>query len=285
MVHGISEKKPVTARTCNRARRPLGGIALALAGCAVLAVQIVFPAPRIARAWTTSDLPAGTFSILDAQSGREIGRSRFTFSREGDAEVLRGESRYTDGQYDVEIDRFAREDDSPSPVLASYDHRFFAAHGLPVLSAVIDVATGAVSCAEYRDGAVHSRSARLKISPGAWAGSSVLIPIQQALRRGDSALSLNYVSCAPGPRLLSINAAPARDPGGFRYFPPTAAEVGLAGDFGWFNFILGRFAPEIHAWFDRTRRFEFLGAELPRYSGGPMIVMVSVPGQEAGAAH
>jgi hypothetical protein len=88
------------------------------------------------------------------------------------------------------------------------------------------------------------------------------------------------VSCAPGPRRLSVNAVPARDPGGFRFFPPSAAEVGIRGDFGWFNFIAGRFAPEIHAWFDRTRGFEFLGAKLPRFSGGPMILMVAAPEPE-----
>jgi hypothetical protein len=277
----------VTVRACERARGAAARSRLAriaLTALTLLGAQIAIPAPRFASAWTTRALPAGDFRIVDAATGREIGRSRFTVSREGAADVLRGDSRYVDGQYDVEIDRLVREIDRPLPVLKSYDHRFFDARGLPMLSAVMDFESGSVRCGEFRDGVESSRSARLKIPAGAWAGSSVLIPIQQALRRGADALSLYYVSCAPGPRLLTINAAPTRDPDGFRYFPATAAEVGLRGDFGWFNFIVGRFAPEIHAWFDRTRGFEILGAELPRFSGGPMIVMVQAPGQQAGPA-
>jgi hypothetical protein len=247
----------------------------AIATVAMLLLSLAAGPRVLARAGALRDFPASDFSILARDGGQLIGRSHFEMTHEDEADVLRGESRYLDGQYDVEIDRFASASDGTPPALIRYDHRFFDASGAPLLVAVADFRTGSVSCVEYCDATPATRAATLEIAPGTWAGSSVLITIQEALRQGAAnPLKLTYFNCAPGPRVLTVDVTLAREAHGLPLFPANAVEVGIRADFGIFNVVVAPFMPEIRAWFDASRAYEFLGAELPRYYGGPEIMMV-----------
>jgi hypothetical protein len=251
----------------------LSGSAL---GILALLLASVGPWPgSTACALTLDGFPASDFSILGRDGGNTIGRSHFEVTHDGDSDVLHGESHYFDGQYDIEVDRFAPAGDGSTPTLVHYDHRFFDARGAPLLVTTADFRNGAVVCTEYRGATPLTRAASLDIPPGTWAGSSVLIAIQDALRRSAAVhLKLSYLNCAPGPRLLTVEVTLVRGARASRFIPEEALEVGVRVDFGWLNFVIARFMPETRAWFDASRSFKFVGAELPRYYGGPEVLMI-----------
>jgi hypothetical protein len=77
--------------------------------------------------------------------------------------------------------------------------------------------------------------------------------------------------------VVSVAVSPSASPIHLPGYAPGAVEVDAKPDFGWLNIIVAPFVPKLHAWFDPGRDFEFVGALLARYYGGPEILMVAAP--------
>jgi hypothetical protein len=57
-----------------------------------------------------------------------------------------------------------------------------------------------------------------------------------------------------------------------------ALRVEVKPDFGMFNVLIGAFVPRLHAWFDPSGGWEFVGDEAARYYKGPKIMLVKKSG-------
>jgi hypothetical protein len=223
------------------------------------------------------------FEILDPADSSVIGHARYAVSKEGDGIALHGDDRYTSGQYDFETDRFATPPGA-LPILTSADHYFFLANGAPEFQSNFDVKSGLATCIDFRSQPPKRETTQLKTPPDTWMGASVMVPIQEFLRRGGSGtLQMHVFSCAPGPKIfpvrVSITEAETHSP----LSRPGVVEVDFKPDFGWLNLLAAPFIPHLNAWFDPTHDWDFTGAALARFYQGPNILLARVPAPTASA--
>ncbi|MGH7778364.1 MAG: hypothetical protein ACREQR_00845 [Candidatus Binataceae bacterium] len=225
------------------------------------------------------------FQIVDPASHAVIGTARYAVMRQGSGISLRGDDRYASGQYDFERDRF----DTPIgglPVLTSADHYFFLANGAPEFQSNYDLKSGLASCTDFRSHPPVTRTAQIFPPPDTWAGASVMIPIQEFLRRGGTGtLDTHVFNCAPGPKIFAVKVTITQTQSESPLFRPGAVEVDVKPDFGWLNLIAAPFIPHLHAWFDPSHDWEFVGATLARFYKGPDIMLgrIFAPAAPVGA--
>ncbi len=226
------------------------------------------------------------FEILDPASRSVIGHARYAVTKEGAGLALHGDDRYTSGQYDFETDRF----DTPPgalPVLASADHYFFLANGAPEFQTNFDVKSGLATCIDFRSQTPLRQDTQLETPPDTWMGASVMVPIQEFLRRGGSGtLQTHVFSCAPGPKIFAVRVSITQVQANSPLSRPGVVEVDFKPDFGWLNLIAAPFIPHLNAWFDPTNDWDFVGAALARFYKGPDILLArtSMPPAAADAA-
>jgi hypothetical protein len=216
------------------------------------------------------------FVILSPDGTSRIGHTHYSIIRRAGALILRGENRFESGQYDVETSRLIPSGDGGMPTLVDFNHMFYSAEGTVILEAHADLRTGLASCIDRRSGAPQLAAAPIEFPLNTWAGASVILPIQRFLRDGGHGkLSVNVFNCAPSPKVLAVEVTPDPAPMRLPDYLPGAVEIDAKPDFGWLDFIVSPFVPKLHAWFDPGRDFEFVGARLARYYGGPEILMVT----------
>lgn len=233
-------------------------------------------APAVAAQASLLGVGSPDFVILSPDGARQIGTARYSVIRRGSALILLGKNRYEGGQYDIERMRLVPSGSGELPRLVDFNHVFYSSAGHVLIEAHADFATGLASCIDRRGGTAKMEAARLDFPRGTWAGASVLLPIQRFLRDGGHGkLSLNDFACAPGPKVVAVEVNPDPAPMRLPGYLPGAVEVDAKPDFGWLDFIAAPFVPKLHAWFDPGRDFEFEGAMLARYYGGPQILMVT----------
>ena len=116
----------------------------------------------------------------------------------------------------------------------------------------------------------------ISIPDDTWAGASVVLPIQAFLRsrNGGASPPMHIFTCAPGPKIFSINVQV--DPGNATWaaYGMEALRVEVRPDFGWLNVFASAFVPKLHAWFDPNDGLAFVGDEAARYYKGPRIMLV-----------
>ncbi|HVA76481.1 MAG TPA: hypothetical protein VNF27_01230 [Candidatus Binataceae bacterium] len=257
-------------------------VALVLAGALTAFARQAAAAPEVKLLGFSS----ADFEILDPANLSVIGHAHYAVIKDGNGIALHGDDRYTNGQYDFERDRF---ETLPGvlPVLTSADHYFFLANGAPEFQSNFDVKSGLASCADFRTQPPQRQTAQLTPPADTWAGASVMIPIQDFLRRGGAGtLDTHVFNCAPSPKIfavkVTISQVQAQSPLG----RPDVVEVDVKPDFGWLNLLLAPFVPHLNAWFDPHRGWEFVGAALARFYKGTdiMLARVIAPAQQMGAA-
>ncbi len=251
--------------------RYVSAIAIVLA-----AALAAFSAPALAAPADLLGVGSPDFVIFSPDGRSRIGRTHYSIIQRAGALILRGESRFESGQYDIETSRLKPSSDGGMPTLVDFNHMFYNAEGTVMLESHADLRTGLASCIDRRSGAAQLAAAPIEFPPNTWAGASVILPIQRFLRDGGHGkLSLNVFNCAPSPKVLPVEVSPAPAPKRLLDYQPGAIEIDAKPDFGWLDFIVSPFVPKLHAWFDPGRDFEFVGAMLGRYYGGPEILMVT----------
>lgn len=213
------------------------------------------------------------FEILDPASRSVIGHARYAVAKEGDGIALHGYDRYASGEYDFETDRF----DTPVgalPVLTSGDHYFFLADGAPEFQSNFDLKSGLATCIDFRSQPPSRQDTQLNPPPDTWMGASVMVPIQEFLRRGGGGtLQTHVFSCAPGPKIFAVRVSITQVQADSPLSRPGVVEVDFTPDFGWLNLIAAPFVPHLNAWFDPTHDWDFVGAALTRFYKGPDILL------------
>jgi hypothetical protein len=61
-------------------------------------------------------------------------------------------------------------------------------------------------------------------------------------------------------------------------------EVRIRPDFGWLNFLIAPFVPEMDAWFEPLRDWAYVGGKEGRFYKGPEIVLVGTAGSSGVAS-
>ena len=164
------------------------------------------------------------------------------------------------------------------PVLSSFSHVFFLANGGRLLAAEADLKSGKASCNRYEDGAAKTLSGTLDFPSDTYAGATVLIPIEHALRQGiRSGIKFHVFSCMPNPRVLAVEADADKLSGRWSSYGGGMTRVTVRPDFGWFNLLAGPFLPKFHAWFDPAQDWEYLGGQTARFYRGPALELVRTP--------
>jgi hypothetical protein len=259
--------------------RRTAAVAIAIAG-ALAALS----APAMAAQEQLMGVGAPDFVILSPDGSRRIGRTHYSIVRRAGAVILRGENRFDNGEYDIETSRLTPSGGDGLPRLVDFNHLFYSAEGTILLESHADLRTGLASCIDRLSGAAKLAAAAVAFPPDTWAGASVILPIQRFLRDGGHGkLSLHVFNCAPSPKVFAVTVTPDSAPIRLPDYLPGAVEIDAKPDFGWLDFIVSPFVPKLHAWFDPGRDFEFVGAMLARYYGGPQILMVTARAyQDAG---
>ncbi len=222
-------------------------------------------------------LSGGDFTILHPDSSEVVGHAHYSLERVGRDEVLRGENRYLDGEYDTEISRLELSTSGGTPTLAAYEHWFYASSGAPLMDVRLDVESSSGTCVHYDGGKAETQSESLTLPADTYAGASLMIPIAYGLLKNEGdEISAHFFTCAPGPRLIAFRGE-AR--GGIRWphYAGDIVAVDLRPKLGWWDILIEPFVPKIRAWFDPDDGFNYLGGEIQRYYRGPRVELVRDP--------
>jgi len=218
------------------------------------------------------------FNILSADGARVIGHTHYSVKPDGPSlELIYGESHYLSGDYDIERNHVERRGPGELPVLTAYEHVFFNADGSLARISKADFRSGASLCAVYDKNAPREYRATLNFPPDTYAGAALVIPLQHQLNESSKEpIELHDFNCVPEPKVLKVQANPARF-APWLHYSGNMLQVDITADFGWLNLVIAPFVPKIHAWFDPSLGWEFIGGEFTRFYKGPQIILARVP--------
>lgn len=224
------------------------------------------------------------FNILSANGSDIIGSVHYDVQHDASGAVtVTSAAHYANGQYDKEVDVFAKAGKAQgAPQMSSYEHDFFKGNGSLFLGTKVSFTTGEAVCTDARDGSPKVTTAKLDFPPDAYAGAALILPLQYAIAHGaNGPIDLYGFSCASGPRLFKVQAYP-RAAARWDHYPGELVRADIKPDFGWLGYLIAPFVPEMHAWFalSAAGNVSFVGAEFSRYYKGPEIIMQRVEKDE-----
>lgn len=222
----------------------------------------------------TLNFQAANFEILDARTLHRIGAAHFEVTTPAPGiQVVTSKSRYDAGQYDVERDTFNTNASGPLPRMVAYEHTFYKPDGALFLQSKVDFRTGEVECTSYPGGKPKAASAKFSFSPSSYAGAAIVLPLLNSIRHGNKApMTLTDVVCGPGPRIVQVSTR-MLPPSRWNGYPDKVVRTDIKPDFGWLDYVLAPFLPEMHLWFDPANGVQLAGAQYSRYYRGPEIIL------------
>jgi len=237
--------------------------------CLTLLVSFVIGLPSFATAGATTreafDFPAADLTIFSADGKQVIGHGRYTISRTDDTELLRGENNYLDGDHDVELESLKLGAGAQAPTLLSYEHSFFGPDQTRQRVASLDARNGSASCKVYVSGRLEDRRAILDVPADTYAGATQMMFVVIRLRQGTDMIEFHSFNCAPGPRILAVQALVQASRVKWAMHSGQLAQLEIRPNFGWFNFLLAPFTQEIRAWVDPDDDWNYVGGLYDRF--------------------
>jgi hypothetical protein len=141
----------------------------------------------------------------------------------------------------------------------------------------VDFITGETKCGRYDGGKAVVTQRSFEFPPRSYAGAAMMLPLQQSLRSGETGpIVMHDFVCMPDPRLVKVEAY-AQAPTPWNHYPGELVRTNITPDFGWLDYVLKPFLPEMHAWFSPSDNFHFVGAEFSRFYRGPQIILARRP--------
>jgi len=223
-----------------------------------------------------TDFRSTDLVIFNADGDHIIGHAHYAIlpTRDANTELLRGESAYSDGQYDVEISRLHLSFGGQAPTLVSYEHLFFNADRSLQRASNLDARSGAGSCKTYLNGELEERRSSLTVPADTYAGAAQVMFVVNRLRQGMEYLKFNSFSCAPGPRIIAVKAWEESQRASWSMYPGELVQLEIAPDFGWFDLLVAPFFHKTYVWLDPHDSWRFVGGVYDRYYRGPRILTV-----------
>lgn len=229
---------------------------------------------RLAVAQSDFDLPATEVTIFAPDSEQVIGHGQYKLSYADGLEVVEGENKYLDGEYDREEQRVRSSEGGVPPVLVHYQHRFFNADGTTQYEDSLDARTGDASCTWYDSDPPDIHEGVLKIPPDTYAGATQLMLLVGRLRQGTPNITFHSFNCIPDPRIIPIKAVPLSGPVTWPMYPGKLVKMEMTLDLGWLNILIRPFIPRLYGWFDPADAFNYVGGQFDRYYKGRHVLMV-----------
>jgi hypothetical protein len=210
-----------------------------------------------------------------------IGHARYTIKETSKNVVLRGDTRYLNGESDWEHVVLEQVADNPLPEVRSFQANYLGADGSADLIEKADFATGKASC--HWNSQLHASpyEDQLEFPPDTYAGATAVIPLQYALQKGEQTVHFHVFDCAPKPSIFAMDAKLESGEAHWHFYPGDLAQVGLTPDLGLLNLLAKPFIPTISVWFDPQGGWQYVGALKDRfYKGRQQILVRNTPAQE-----
>lgn len=226
-------------------------------------------------ATTTPEPPAAHFKILASDGKALLGHASYRVEEHGDNILLIGDSRYLDGEYDIERDELKLAGSTKTPKLISFEHTFFNPDGSRKLAGNANLQTGKSSCISYEHGQARPLTANMSFSPNTYAGASIILALEHALTADKREFTFKVFDCAPGPKLVSVMATWSEKRSAWSMYPGKLMKVEVTADLGWFGELLDRFLPHRSTWFASDDGWHYVGGKMERYfAGGTQVLLV-----------
>ncbi|MGH7836547.1 MAG: hypothetical protein ACREQC_01835 [Candidatus Binataceae bacterium] len=251
-------------------KKPTAVRALPALALMVAALAVVLAPTRASAA--VLDFRMADFRILNAATAAPIGKVHYDVS-DGPAgvQIVTSDARYTDGQHDIERDEIDTRD--ALPIMIRYEHTFFRTDGALLKTSKADLATGLGDCTSYENGKPVVASKTFAFPKDTYAGAGIMLPLQESLRLGTRGpIVMHYFVCVPGPKLVKIDAY-AKPPGSWEHYPGKVVRAVIKPDFGWLNYLIAPFLPEMYAWFNADADFPLVGGQFSKFYKGPEIII------------
>jgi hypothetical protein len=249
----------------------------------------------LANCWLAANLSAdeslnsntANFAIYSHDGGTIIGRGHYGVQRLAAGAMVLGDNSYADGERDIERDTVEFTSQAQMPVLVRFEHSFFSADGSPKLIGWADLKSGKASCMSYVAGRAKTLAATLDFPANTYAGATLLIPLEYSLRRGlPTPIKMQAFDCAPGPKLVPLEATVNSEHHYWRYYSGDLVQVEIDLNQGWLNLLFQSLLPKRQLWFDPQNDWNYVGGLIERYFyGGPQVLLVRANHQTAGAGN
>ena len=226
---------------------------------------------------TASDFSATDLTIFSADGKQLIGHAQYTIRPSDDTELLRGESKYFDGEYDIEVERLKPGESGQAPVLISYEQSFFNADQSPQRVSSLDVESGTASCKTYVEGRLEDRRSNLTVPADTYAGATQILLVVIRLRQGADHIEFHSFNCIPGPKIIATEASMGIDRVKWSMYPGELVKLEIQPDFGWLGLLVAPFIQKMYAWFDPSDNWNYVGGLYDRFYEGPHILTVRAP--------
>jgi hypothetical protein len=259
----------VTKRAMQSSRETMTILALAF----LLALSMS-PGIDEAAAQSVFDLSATDVTIFDPDGGVAIGQGHYNLSHVGGVDVVEGENKYLNGEYDREEQSVKPAVRGMPPVLVNFQHQFFNPDGSMQYTDSLDARTGHAACRRFDSSPPDVRETTLEVPADTYAGSAQLMFVVGRLRGAAVKIRFHSFNCIPDPRIIAIKATPLSGLVPWSMYPGKLVKIEMTPDFGWLNIFIAPFIPRIYGWFDPADRFQFVGGQFDRYYKGRHILMV-----------
>ena len=220
------------------------------------------------------DFRSQQLKILSSDGKQTIGCTRFRVSRKGSSEAIKGETHYTDGEHDDEIELLDAGSVEAAPKLVTYEHSFFNADGTLAMVDTLDARSGVASCTSYSGAKITPRKSQLDVPVDSFAGASELMMVVGSLRRGIREIRFHAFACVPGPRIFSVEASVPDRSEHWPLYPGDLVRLDMRPDLGALNLLIAPFMPKMDAWFNPNDDWNYVGGEFDRYFRGPHVLTV-----------
>jgi hypothetical protein len=205
-----------------------------------------------------------------------IGHAHFTIKQEDKKVEVNGNSHYLNGERDLEHLTLRYEPGDALPVVTKVQSSFLASDGSPQLIEEADFETGEASC-RWGINPGEDYTAQLEPEPDTYAGAASIIPLEYALKQGQSSVTFHFFECGPKPAIFTIDAKLENGEARWSYYPGELAQMGLTPDLGWLNFVARPFIPNISVWFNPKQDYQYVGTHKSRFYRGREQVLVRNP--------
>jgi hypothetical protein len=228
-----------------------------------------------------SSFPATELRVFNSDGSAVIGKAQYAISASGGMMTLSGESKYFDGEYDIEVERLRLSAGVQPPALVSYRHSFFNPDRSPQRVSSLDVKAGIGSCQAYVDGEVEDRRSDLIVPDDTYAGATQMLFIVTCLRQNANHITFHSFNCMPEPKIVATDASVNVEREDWSMYPGQLVKLEIRPDLGLLGLFVAPFAPRMYAWFDPNDNWNYVGGSYDRFYKGPRILTVRlIPSRE-----
>jgi hypothetical protein len=222
---------------------------------------------RASPAWAASyDLRGVRFAVLNEDGTRVIGSESFAVQQANGESVLIGRGAFADGESDVERDELRPSNGSDVPLLVRFEHVFFNADGSRKIAGSADLRTGQASCSTYDNGQQHQLDSQIQFPGDTYAGASIVMAMQHALRRDLHDFSFHVFDCAPGPKMAAVEVTSVDEHGAWAYHSGDLAKAEITAHMSVIGAgLIEGLLPHRNVWFDPNAGWEYIGGKIHRY--------------------